>query len=228
MKLSITVLLVVLSVSFFACKKKEPMFAGAKSTAHLGDIYYTGAQCPGYKVSFTSATSGAKTYYWDFGDGKSSSEELPSHIYTSAGYYSVKLTLDANPKKTTSKLINIYPVPAITASIAGTKTWRYMQTVNVPNKGDSTYQSGSGSFPITFIDPATITIDGSSELKFTASQDFHSFIYYKYSVIEYSSGQLPVGRYVTIKHTSTTDTIYYSTEKGYLSGWYGLNYYVTP
>lgn len=41
-------------------------------------------------VQFTNASSGATTYLWDFGDGNTSTEEHPTHIY-SDGLYQVSL-----------------------------------------------------------------------------------------------------------------------------------------
>ncbi len=51
-------------------------------------------------VQFISSVMGGKppyTYYWDFGDGSSSMERNPIHIYTSKGLYNVTLTVfDSN------------------------------------------------------------------------------------------------------------------------------------
>lgn len=45
------------------------------------------------RVKFTNLSSGnATSYKWDFGDGTSSTEKSPLHIYAKSGYYSVKLT----------------------------------------------------------------------------------------------------------------------------------------
>ena len=48
-------------------------------------------------VSFGAQASdpdgGAVTYAWDFGDGATSAEPSPSHVYTENGYYTAKLTV---------------------------------------------------------------------------------------------------------------------------------------
>lgn len=43
-------------------------------------------------VAFTDATSGATSWNWDFGDGRTSAERNPSHVYTAPGTYTVALT----------------------------------------------------------------------------------------------------------------------------------------
>jgi PKD repeat protein len=43
-------------------------------------------------VDFTNTSADATTYSWDFGDGTSSTETSPSHMYTSDGTYTVTLT----------------------------------------------------------------------------------------------------------------------------------------
>jgi PKD repeat protein len=65
-------------------------------------------------VTFTNQTTGpAKSYLWFFGDGKTSTEQNPTHLYTKAGLYSVTLkaigtdsTLVDTIKK--SDMISIY------------------------------------------------------------------------------------------------------------------------
>ncbi len=51
------------------------------------------AQTNGQILSLTNLTSSnAKNFYWDFGDGKSSTEKIPSHTYANSGRYTITLT----------------------------------------------------------------------------------------------------------------------------------------
>lgn len=44
-----------------------------------------------YSVTFTNTTTGATSYLWDFGDGNSSTDENPVHIYQSSATFTVVL-----------------------------------------------------------------------------------------------------------------------------------------
>ena len=47
--------------------------------------------CASLEVNFTNLAPDAINYFWDFGDGTISNEENPTHIYDSAGLFSVTL-----------------------------------------------------------------------------------------------------------------------------------------
>ena len=47
----------------------------------------------GYKVTFTNCSEYPTSCLWDFGDGTSSIENAPTHVYNSIGTYTIKLTV---------------------------------------------------------------------------------------------------------------------------------------
>ncbi len=48
--------------------------------------------CPPLNVNFTNFSTGNQlTYFWDFGDGATSTQQLPTHTYTSSGSFTVRL-----------------------------------------------------------------------------------------------------------------------------------------
>ena len=46
-------------------------------------------------ISFTNTSTNAESYYWDFGDGTNSTEQSPTHTYSSAGNYDVVLKVNS-------------------------------------------------------------------------------------------------------------------------------------
>ena len=50
----------------------------------------------GLTATFANTSVSADSYSWDFGDGNTSTEESPTHTYTSDGDYYVKLTATSN------------------------------------------------------------------------------------------------------------------------------------
>lgn len=52
--------------------------------------------CENLSVTFINQSTDATSWRWDFGDGTFSQDSMPTHIYTEAGLYDVKLVIDNN------------------------------------------------------------------------------------------------------------------------------------
>lgn len=68
--------------------------------------------CAPLKVDFTfTATQPGTSYFWDFGDGDTSTEQYPSHTYNQAGEYTVRFILhdadNCNPEDSTTFTISV-------------------------------------------------------------------------------------------------------------------------
>ncbi len=73
----------IFSLVIFSCKKEE-------TPAPTVDFSFS---VDGYQVAFTLLATNADTYLWDFGDGGTSSDENPVHVYEQSGTYTVKVTV---------------------------------------------------------------------------------------------------------------------------------------
>lgn len=67
------------------------------------------------EYSFTNSSTGAVTYEWDFGDGNTSAEESPTHVYASADTYTVTLTAVNESNLSTSLSQSIEILAPVTA-----------------------------------------------------------------------------------------------------------------
>jgi glucose/arabinose dehydrogenase len=134
-------------------------------------------------VNFSSAGSSdpngeGLSYQWAFGDGTTSAEANPTHVYTTNGTYTAVLTVtDASSQAGTDQLVvivgNAAPVAAITAPAPGT-------TYKV---GDTISFSGTGT------DPKDGTLSGNS-LTWTTLLHHNDHIHYNFFKATGASGSL--------------------------------------
>jgi hypothetical protein len=105
---------------FQSCKKEA-------SDPPKASIFYSVVD---KQVAFTALTKRVVKWNWDFGDGKTSAEKDPVHIYDGGGYYTVKLTgTDENGSSVGSEVtiaVSLTPYVLLTggATAASGKTWR--------------------------------------------------------------------------------------------------------
>jgi len=69
----------------------------------------------GLTATFTDQSFGATSYDWDFGDGNSSTDQNPVHIYASEGTYDVMLTVGDGTGTTDSETRSVVIVTSIPA-----------------------------------------------------------------------------------------------------------------
>ncbi|MEN9548553.1 MAG: hypothetical protein RIR12_1144 [Bacteroidota bacterium] len=78
--------------------------------------------CINKPAQFTSTSTGVETYLWDFGDGFTSTDENPVHTYTTAGPFTVRLTVfntgSCNGSDTRTFNITVFDTPTALASFA--------------------------------------------------------------------------------------------------------------
>lgn len=96
----------------------------------------------GKQVAFTALTHSAVSWEWDFGDGKTSSDKNPVHIYEEGGYYVATLTAkDKSGSAVTTKAnlaVSLTPYSLLTGNHTADgydgKTWKLTMSHTVNDK----------------------------------------------------------------------------------------------
>jgi PKD domain len=124
-------------------------------TPIVGDTIY-------FRFSAYLPASGV-SYLWTFGDGTSSTDSTPYHIFNSSGNFVVKLTINGNPADPNIwESITIYKDPVYTHQMTNLRLWHgtehdyYLYDSAAYNVRKTLPDS---SFAIKYIEQVTISLD---------------------------------------------------------------------
>ena len=132
--------------------------------------------CVPFNTSFSNDISGAASWLWGFGDGSSSTQQNPSHAYTTAGFYAVSLTVYLN-----SGCMQHYPIfrtfdikgvqPSFTCSALETcaPVTSIFTSTTPGNNISSWWEFGDGTTSALQNPSHTYTIPGFYTVKYTAT-----------------------------------------------------------
>lgn len=117
----LTLLVFMANFILFSCKEDD---GDPLPTSAI--IHFSIAQ---KQVAFTALAINAQTYLWDFGDGETSTEPNPVHVYTDGGYYKVTLSVTGGTGTVTAETdlaVAVTPYVLLTggATAANGKTWK--------------------------------------------------------------------------------------------------------
>lgn len=156
---------------------------GGSPPSNVAPVAAFSSSCAGLTCSFTNSSSDANgdplTFAWNFGDGFTSAETNPSHVYVSAGSYQVSLTAsDGSLSHTTSNSVTVSEPPAnqppeasFTSSCIDLACTFTNNSID-PDGDPLTYQwdFGDGSALSSAVNPThTYPVEGSYIVSLTAS-----------------------------------------------------------
>jgi PKD repeat protein len=76
-----------------SCSQSVSPYATYIILGGIADFEVTQTVCPPYTATFTDQSTNAVSWLWDFGDGTTSTQQHPVHVYSQPGNYNVTLTI---------------------------------------------------------------------------------------------------------------------------------------
>ena len=170
-----------------SCSKEDDTNTAGNPTACISS---SSSVVAGSSISFTSCSSAAETYSWDFGvsgtNADVSTQQNPSYTYTTAGTYTVTLTVsNSKGTNTTTKTITVTGGGATAADYQGTYTattscgtsydivltasGNSVSIYNFSTMGDIAYVTGTANANTLTVPSQGITPTNATVAAFTAS-----------------------------------------------------------
>jgi len=105
--------------------------------------------CSPLVISFTNSSTSATSYYWDFGNGSTSTLTNPGTSYSSTGTYTIKLVAynSSGGADSTTLSITVYNVPSVSFTA---DTLNCVGSVVHFTDASTLYSSGAGSYTWNF------------------------------------------------------------------------------
>ncbi len=102
------------------CIQTIPSFQVFHIKGGIADFAVTSSLCPPYIATFSDSSINAVTWFWEFGDGTTSTLQNPAHTYPGYGLYDVTLTIT-----TADGCSNTTQVTAATSFVALAASFTY-------------------------------------------------------------------------------------------------------
>ncbi|MEW5763921.1 MAG: PKD domain-containing protein [Acidobacteriota bacterium] len=137
-----------------------PLYADAQADTLTGNVPLT--------VHFTGSGTGGiapYTYLWDFGDGGTSTEANPTHLYTTKGDYTVTFTVRDTTNQTATETLAIAATalaPQITSIVKKTGPFRLLVSGSNLQQGVRVFINGIEWTPVTWKSASKIVLKGST------------------------------------------------------------------
>lgn len=101
----------IIVLTLVSCKEEDD------NQVYIGFSFTTGPNTAPCIIEFYNYSQNTDQFVWDFGDGTTSNEKEPTHLYESAGKYTVKLTASNGADvKTSTRILTIgVDIPVVTS-----------------------------------------------------------------------------------------------------------------
>lgn len=159
-------------IAFSSCKKDDDDETPEVKNP-IASFQFEASTTNYLEVTFTNFSQNATTYSWDFGDGETSTEMNPVHIYSAAGDYTIELTANnsAGTSATFSDAVSLEDPNSALRLLAGesSKTWKLFREGVSMSLGESAESpagwweglQNNGSRPCLYYQSFTFNVDGS-------------------------------------------------------------------
>ncbi len=128
-----------------------------------------------YPVQFSNLSSNAAAYFWDFGDGNTSSEKNPTHTYQNSGNYEVSLVSYNCVGSSTAIINNLNVDQAAIMAYNPDTLYVDLATGTTENSVINISNNGGGKLAFEHIYTNGLGVHESSQSSFLNKETIHSF-----------------------------------------------------